>query len=334
MALVTGPEGEEIHCDQYGRVKVRFPWDRYSKNDEHSSAWLRVAQGWAGGQYGFMALPRIGNEVIVSFLDGDPDQPIITGRTYHATNTPPYALPEHKTRTTLKTKTHKGEGSNELRFEDEAGEEQIYVHAQKDLDLLTENNRTEVIKNDSHLTVENHQFSHIKAADHCTTDGENRLSVGADCSQTVGGTYHQKTARTMASEAGTEVHHKAGAKVVLDAGAELTISGGGSFIKLDPSGVTLSGPGIKINSGGSPGSGSGQSTVAPELPAVLDRDRAAMQQSPELAMVSQRKGASPDQTEFEQLPGSDRKLIIDVIGGHLERDSVEAVKGSDGGERV
>uniref|UniRef100_UPI001D186ED9 type VI secretion system tip protein TssI/VgrG n=2 Tax=unclassified Marinobacter TaxID=83889 RepID=UPI001D186ED9 len=334
MALVTGPEGEEIHCDQYGRVKVRFPWDRYSKNDEHSSAWLRVAQGWAGGQYGFMALPRIGHEVIVSFLDGDPDQPIITGRTYHATNTPPYALPEHKTRTTLKTKTHKGEGSNELRFEDEAGEEQIYVHAQKDLDLLTENNRTEVIKNDSHLTVENHQFSHIKAADHCTTDGENRLSVGADCSQTVGGTYHQKTARTMASEAGTEVHHKAGAKVVLDAGAELTISGGGSFIKLDPSGVTLSGPGIKINSGGSPGSGSGESTVAPELPAVLDRDRAAMQQSPELAMVSQRKGASPDQTEFEQLPGSDRKLIIDVIGGHLERDSVEAVKGSDGGERV
>ncbi|WP_303293747.1 type VI secretion system Vgr family protein, partial [Marinobacter sp. ST-43] len=334
MALVTGPEGEEIHCDQYGRVKVRFPWDRYSKNDEHSSAWLRVAQGWAGGQYGFMALPRIGHEVIVSFLDGDPDQPIITGRTYHATNTPPYALPEHKTRTTLKTKTHKGEGSNELRFEDEAGEEQVYVHAQKDLDLLTENNRTEVIKNDSHLTVENHQFSHIKAADHCTTDGENRLSVGADCSQTVGGTYHQKTARAMAAEAGTEVHHKAGAKVVLDAGAELTISGGGSFIKLDPSGVTLSGPGIKINSGGSPGSGSGQGTVAPELPAVLDRDRAAMQQSPELAMVSQRKGASPDQTEFEQLPGSDRKLIIDVIGGHLERDSVEAVKGSEGAESV
>ena len=285
MALVTGPDGEEIHCDQYGRVKVRFPWDRYSKNDEHSSAWLRVAQGWAGGQYGFMALPRIGHEVIVSFLDGDPDQPIITGRTYHATNTPPYALPEHKTRTTLKTKTHKGEGSNELRFEDEAGEEQIYVHAQKDLDLLTENNRTEVIKNDSHLTVENHQFSHIKAADHCTTDGENRLSVGADCSQTVGGTYHQKTARTMASEAGTEVHHKAGAKVVLDAGAELTISGGGSFIKLDPSGVTLSGPGIKINSGGSPGSGSGQGAVMPGVPQVLEAEPAKVIDPVELAEV-------------------------------------------------
>ena len=334
MAIVTGPEGEEIHCDQYGRVKVRFPWDRYSKNDEHSSAWLRVAQGWAGGQYGFMALPRIGNEVIVSFLDGDPDQPIITGRTYHATNTPPYALPEHKTRTTLKTKTHKGEGSNELRFEDEADQEQIYVHAQKDLDLLTENNRTEVIRNDSHLTVDNHQFSHVKAADHCTTDGESRVSVGADCSQTVGGTYHQKTARTMASGAGTEVHHKAGAKVVLDAGAELTISGGGSFIKLDPSGVTLSGPGIKINSGGSPGSGAGQSSANPELPNLVGKDGAATPRPPELAMVGQRKSAAPDQEEFDQLPGSDRKLIIDVIGGHLERGSVEAIKGTDGEDTV
>ena len=330
MAIVTGPEGEEIHCDQYGRVKVRFPWDRYSKNDEHSSAWLRVAQGWAGGQYGFMALPRIGHEVIVSFLDGDPDQPIITGRTYHATNTPPYALPEHKTRTTLKTKTHKGEGSNELRFEDEAGEEQIYIHAQKDLDLLTENNRTEVIKNDSHLTVVNNRFSHVKAADHCTTDGESRASVGADCSQTIAGSFHQKTGRTMASEAGTEVHHKAGAKVVLDAGAELTISGGGSFIKLDPSGVTLSGPGIKINSGGSPGSGRGQSAAGPELPVVLDKNGESKPKSSSLATVGQRQSVSPQHMEFAQLPGTDRKLIVDVIGGRLERDSVEAVKGTKG----
>ncbi|WP_298450300.1 type VI secretion system tip protein TssI/VgrG [uncultured Marinobacter sp.] len=270
IAIVTGPEGEEIHCDEFGRVKVRFPWDRYSKNDEHSSAWLRVSQGWAGGQYGFMALPRIGNEVIVSFLDGDPDQPIITGRTYHATNTPPYALPEHKTRTTLKTQTHKGEGSNELRFEDEADKEQIYIHAQKDLDLLTENNRTDVIKNDSHLTVENDRFSHVKSNDHVTVDGEKRQTIGADCSQTIGGTLHQKSGSATLCEAGSEAHHKAGAKVVLDAGAEITISGGGSFIKLDPSGVTLSGPGIKINSGGAPGSGSGQGAVMPGVPQNLE----------------------------------------------------------------
>ena len=327
IAIVTGQEGEEIHCDEHGRVKVRFPWDRYSKNNEHSSAWLRVSQGWAGGQYGFMALPRIGHEVIVSFLDGDPDQPIITGRTHHVTNTPPYGLPEHKTRTTLKTKTHKGEGSNELRFEDEADQEQIYLHAQKDLDLRTEHNRTEVIKNDSHLTVENNRFSQIKGDDHCTVGGDKRESIGGDCSQSIGGTFHQKSARTIASEAGTQVHHKAGAKVVLDAGAEITISAGGSFIKLDPSGVTLSGPGIKINSGGGPGSGGGQSVADPALPNHLQPNGATIPQANELAMVGQRKTASPDQVDLNQLPGSDRKLIIDVIGGHLERDSVEAVKG-------
>ncbi|MDK8464949.1 type VI secretion system tip protein VgrG [Marinobacter sp. SS13-12] len=294
IAIVTGPDGEEIHCDEHGRVKVRFPWDRYSKNDEHSSAWLRVSQGWAGGQYGFMALPRIGNEVIVSFLDGDPDQPIITGRTYHATNTPPYALPEHKTRTTLKTQTHKGEGSNELRFEDEADKEQIFIHAQKDLDLLTENNRTEVIKNDSHRTVENNNFSHIKGNDHCTVDGEKRESVGGDCSQNIGGTFHQKSGKGTLSEAGTEVHHKAGAKVVLDAGAELTISAGGSLLKLDPSGVTLAGPGIKINSGGSPGSGSGQQSRPPEKPEAVAANGGRSVSAPELAETSIRRNAGPE----------------------------------------
>ena len=332
IAIVTGPEGEEIHCDEYGRVKVRFPWDRYSKNDEHSSAWLRVSQGWAGGQYGFMALPRIGNEVIVSFLDGDPDQPIITGRTYHATNTPPYALPEHKTRTTLKTRTHKGEGSNELRFEDEADKEQIYIHAQKDLDLLTENNRTEVIKNDSHLTLENDRFSHVKNNDHITTDGEKRQSIGADCSQSIGGTLHQKSGSATLCEAGNEVHHKAGAKVVLDAGVEITIAGGGSFIKLDPSGVTLSGPGIKINSGGSVGSGSGVSPKSADLPNMLDDDTPVSSPAVDLANVSARRNAPADPLHIDELPSTARKLIVDVIGGNASRGSVDVIKGSSEGD--
>ena len=270
IAIVTGPEGEEIHCDEYGRVKVRFPWDRYSKNNEHSSAWLRVSQGWAGGQYGFMALPRIGHEVIVSFLDGDPDQPIITGRTYHATNTPPYALPEHKTRTTLKTQTHKGEGSNELRFEDEADKQQIYIHAQKDLDLLTEHNRTEVIKNDSHRTVENNAFSHIKGNEHSTVDGERRESIDGDYSLTVNGSHHSKQGKNQLIEAGSEIHHKAGMKIVIEAGAEVTLKAGGSFVKVDPSGVTVSGPTVKMNSGGGPGSGTAASAMTPEVPDKVD----------------------------------------------------------------
>ncbi|WP_407944072.1 bacteriophage T4 gp5 trimerisation domain-containing protein, partial [Marinobacter mangrovi] len=186
--------------------------------------------------------------------------------TYHATNTPPYALPEHKTRTTLKTQTHKGEGSNELRFEDEADKEQIYVHAQKDLDLLTENDRTEVVHHNSHLTVDNDRYAHIKANDHSTIDGEKREKIGKDMSLTVGGTFHQKSGTATLTEAGSEAHYKAGAKVVLDAGAELTIAAGGSFLKVDASGVTLSGPTLKINSGGAPGSGSSAAATTPELP--------------------------------------------------------------------
>ncbi|WP_417545810.1 type VI secretion system Vgr family protein, partial [Marinobacter sp.] len=303
MAIVTGPEGEEIHCDEFGRVKVRFPWDRRqrpkevesSNNDEHSSAWLRVSQGWAGGQYGFMALPRIGNEVIVSFLDGDPDQPIITGRTYHATNTPPYALPEHKTRTTLKTQTHKGEGSNELRFEDEADQEQIYVHAQKDLDLLTENNRTEVIKKDSHLTVENDRFSHVKGSKHQTTDGEKREHTGKDHSFSVTGSLHLKAGTAWLSNSGTELHIKAGQKAVIEAGAEITVKAGGSFLKIDPSGVAMSGASIKMNAGGSAGKGSGQKVQVPDMPGVVEM-RGVVKAAPEKPPESpQRPWAKPDQ---------------------------------------
>ncbi|PVY76248.1 Rhs element Vgr protein, partial [Tamilnaduibacter salinus] len=269
MAIVTGPEGEEIHCDEHGRVKVRFPWDRYSQNDEHSSAWLRVSQGWAGGQYGFFTLPRIGNEVIVSFLDGDPDQPIITGRTHHATNTPPETLPKHKTRTTLKTQTHKGEGHNELRFEDEADQQQIYVHAQKDLDLLTENDRTEVVKNNQHLTVHTDRTQQVKGNDHLTVDGEKREKVGKDHSFDVTGSLHLKAGTAWLTDSGQELHIKAGQKAVIEAGMEITLKAGGSFVKIDPSGVALTGPAIKLNMGGSPGSGTGQSVQAPAMPKTV-----------------------------------------------------------------
>jgi type VI secretion system secreted protein VgrG len=287
MAIVTGPAGEEIHCDEHGRVKVRFPWDRYSKNDENSSAWLRVSQGWAGGQYGFMALPRIGHEVIVSFLDGDPDQPIITGRTYHATNTPPYSLPEHKTRTTLKTKTHKGEGSNELRFEDEAGEEQIYVHAQKDLDLLTENNRTEVVNNDSHLNVGNNRHTHVKANDDLTIDGEKKEQTAADHSFIVNGTLHLSAGTAWLTDSGTELHIKAGQKATIEAGAEITLMAGGAVAKIDPAGVHLMGASIRLNSGGAPGVGGGVKAQAADMPKVVAKSGGAVE-PPALAEVGQR----------------------------------------------
>ncbi|WP_275956967.1 type VI secretion system Vgr family protein, partial [Shewanella algae] len=266
IATVVGPKDEEIFCDEYGRVKVQFPWDRYARGDEHGSCWIRVSQGWAGGQYGFMALPRIGHEVIVSFLDGDPDQPIITGRAFHAVNQVPYALPAHKTRTVLKTQSHKGEGSNELRFEDEAGEEEIYLHAQKDLNLLTENDRHEHIKHDSHLDVDNERRSRIGGNEHLTVLGESRQQVTGDKSLIVDGSLHLKAGSVWVNETGDEIHIKAGQKVVLESSSEITVKAGGSFVKVDPAGVHLSGPGINLNAGGGAASGSGYGGKAPELP--------------------------------------------------------------------
>ncbi|WP_412497551.1 type VI secretion system Vgr family protein [Vibrio furnissii] len=270
IATVVGPEGEEIFCDEHGRVKLHFPWDRYSNGDEHSSCWVRVSQGWAGSQYGMIAIPRIGHEVIVSFLNGDPDQPIVTGRTYHATNTAPYALPDNKTKTVLRTETHQGQGYNELSFEDQAGSEQVYLHAQKDFDGLIENDHTSVIKHDKHLTVENDRFTQIKNNQHLTVGGESRTKIALDQSIEIGGSLHQKVADKTIFDSGNEVHLKAGNKLVLDAGSELTIKAAGSFIKVDAGGVHVVGSAINLNSGGSAGSGSGYGGQVAELPSGVE----------------------------------------------------------------
>ncbi|MGV0911520.1 type VI secretion system Vgr family protein [Martelella sp. FOR1707] len=147
IARVTGPEGEEIYCDEFARIKVWFPWDHRGEQNDKSSCWIRVANNWAGATWGHMAIPRIGQEVIVDFLEGDPDQPIVTGRTYNAMNKPPYKLPENKTRMTIKSQTHKGNGYNELRFEDEKDHEEVFVHSQKDRNEKTNNNHSERINN-------------------------------------------------------------------------------------------------------------------------------------------------------------------------------------------
>ena len=161
VAHVTGPEGEEIYCDEWGRVKLQFPWDRLGNFDEHSSCWVRVVQGWAGAQYGNMMIPRIGHEVLVKFLNGDPDQPIVVGRTYHSTTEPPYELPKHKTRMTIKSKTHKGNGFNELRFEDEMGREEVFIHAEKDLNHIVKHDETTQVGHDRTEQVGRNETIHI-----------------------------------------------------------------------------------------------------------------------------------------------------------------------------
>ena len=152
-AIVVGKAGEEIWTDEYGRVKVQFHWDRYGKKDENSSCWVRVAQLWAGATWGGIHIPRIGQEVIVEFLEGDPDRPIITGRVYNNDSMPPYTLPANATQSGIKSRSSKGGGSanfNELRFEDKKGEEQVYIHAEKNQDNVVENDETTEVGHDPH----------------------------------------------------------------------------------------------------------------------------------------------------------------------------------------
>src|SRR5215470_5334319 len=157
-ALVVGPSGEEIYCDKYGRVKVQFYWDRYGKKNENSSCWIRVSNPWAGATWGAMAIPRMSQEVVVDFLEGDPDQPLITGRVYNADQMPPYALPANMTQTGIKSRSSKGGGAanfNEFRFEDKKGSEQVFLHAEKNQDIEVEKDETHWVGNDRKKTIDN-----------------------------------------------------------------------------------------------------------------------------------------------------------------------------------
>jgi len=196
-AVVVGPDGEEIYVDEFGRVKVQFHWDRLGENNESSSCWLRVSQQWAGKKWGAIFIPRIGHEVIVSFLEGNPDFPLVTGCVYNADNMPPYDLPANKTQSGWKTRSSKEGGTanfNELRFEDMKGKEEIYIHAEKDQNNIVENNettsvgndRTETVGNDESITIGNDRSENV-GNDETIAIGANRTeSVGKDESIAIG----------------------------------------------------------------------------------------------------------------------------------------------------
>ncbi len=274
-AVVTGPAGEEIHCDEYGRIKVQFFWDREGLSDEKTSCWLRVRSNWAGDGYGGIAIPRIGMEVLVTFLEGDPDQPLVSGCLYHAEHQVPYDLPAHKTRSAFKTLSSPGGGGyNELRIEDRKGAEQIYIHAQRDWDENIEHDQKIRVGNERHDTVEAASFTELKAEEHLTVTGDRKAEVKPDEHLTIGQAQHIKLGTAQLTKAGREIHLKAGQKMVIEAGIELTLKAGGSFIKLDPGGITVSGPLVKINAGGAPGVGSGARIKSPLLPRMADADKA------------------------------------------------------------
>ena len=181
-AYVVGPDGEEIYTDKYGRVKVQFHWDRDGKNDAKSSCWVRVAQTWASKKWGSIYIPRIGMEVLVDFLEGDPDQPIITGCVYNADAMPPYDLPDNKTRSTIKTNSTKGgDGFNEFRFEDLKGSEQIFIHGEKDLDVRIKNDERHWVKADHHFIVKGNSRELIEGKEHRTVNGDQMTASRAIC---------------------------------------------------------------------------------------------------------------------------------------------------------
>ncbi|MBK6531963.1 MAG: type VI secretion system tip protein VgrG [Deltaproteobacteria bacterium] len=218
-ATVVGPAGEEIYTDEHGRIKVQFHWDRDGQRNESSSAWIRSMQPWAGPGWGFVFLPRIGMEVVVEFLEGNPDRPLIMGCVYNGTNTPPYPLPDEKTKSTIKTSSSPGgNGSNELRFEDAAGSEEIYIHAQKDFNEVVEHDHTTRVKNnhantvdvndsesvggDQSLSVSGNRTKTIKK-DEKTTVHQNRIEV-VDIDETI--TVHGKRTETVDGNETIAVH--------------------------------------------------------------------------------------------------------------------------------
>ncbi|MEZ5511991.1 MAG: type VI secretion system tip protein VgrG [Gammaproteobacteria bacterium] len=317
-AFVTGPKGEEIYTDQHGRVKVQFHWDREGRYDEASSCWMRVSQGWAGNQWGSMVIPRIGMEVIVSFLNGDPDQPLITGTTYNGSQPPPYPLPAHKTRTTFKSiSTPGGGGYNELRIEDRKGSEEIYLHAEKDMDLYVKNDLKEWIGNERHQNVQNHQYVDIKTDQHLAVAKAHNLKTGKNLSSTIGKDHQLKISGNYSAQAGQIISVKAGMTLVIEAGTELTLKAGGGIVKLDPSGVTIKGPLVRINSGGAAIPAQPAIPTGPAAPAAADNGEGPGQASAQ-ALVNSRKvaagagkaSASTLTTERQAVSSKDTRVTV------------------------
>ncbi len=186
-AIVVGPSGEEIYPDKHGRVKVQFHWDREGKKDDKSSCWIRVSQAWAGGGWGAMCIPRIKQEVIVDFLEGDPDRPIITGRVYHGANPPPYALPGEKTKSTMKSDSSLGGGGfNEMRFEDKKGSEEIFLHGQKDWTIAILNDKNQTVGHDETLAVTNNRTKSVGHDETIAITNNRTKTVGVNQSETIG----------------------------------------------------------------------------------------------------------------------------------------------------
>ena len=297
-AIVVGPSGEEIYTDEFGRVKVKFHWDRTEQVDDKSSCWVRVSQAWAGRGWGGMHIPRIGQEVIIEFLEGDPDRPIITGRVYNGANGVPYELPANKTIAGLKTNSSTGGGGfNELRFEDKKGEEQIFMHAQHNRDARVLNDDFEWIGHDQHLIVKNNQIEQIELDRNATVDQDDVEKIGRDHHQSVGGkqaiavggsqslNVSGNVIEVFNADQSTQVTGNLYIKAmstVIEAASGITLKCGANSVVIDPTGVTIKGTqlvldGSMVRIASGPGSppmsgmaGNAVSPTAPKTPEEAD----------------------------------------------------------------
>ncbi len=288
-ARVVAPSGEEMYIDKFGRVNVQFFWDRNRQPNTVDNTWVRVAQSWAGNGWGTYFWPRLNDEVIVAFLNGDPDSPIVVGSVYNGVNVPKYKLPNHSTRSGLVTRSSKGgsaANANELRFEDKTGSEQIFLNAERDMDHRVENDHRLYIGGKDSLLVKGDQLEEVEG--NCSrlikgnaaekiqgnsdleVQGNLTEKVDQDCTLNVGMSQSEKVGMHYSLDAGMDVYLKAGLSIVIEAGMELTLKAAGGFINIGPAGVAISGPMVLINSGGAAGSGSAGSVPDPKAPTPPD----------------------------------------------------------------
>ena len=256
-ATVVGPPGEEIYTDEFGRIKCQFHWDRYGEMNQDSSCWIRVSQMWAGKEWGHIALPRIGQEVIVDFIEGDPDRPIITGRTYNADNMPPYALDDMKTRMTIKSDSYMAEGFNEMRFEDRGGEEEIFIHAQKDQNNVVLNNettevgvdRTENIGHDETITIGNNRTEMVGGDENITIAGNRDEVVAKNEEITINGARAETIGKTqtLTVEDDIIITSTKGSISLVTQGASITLTEDGRIIIFGKEDIDIDGTEITLN---------------------------------------------------------------------------------------
>jgi type VI secretion system secreted protein VgrG len=262
-AVVTGPPGEEIYCDEYGRVKVQLPWDRDGQHNEHSSCWLRVAAGWANDRYGSVLIPRVGMEVLVGFSEGDPDKPFVLGCLPNAATPVPLDLPAEQTQSIFRSQSSPGGGGyNELRIEDRAGSEEIALRAQRDFVQLVLNDERIQVDNQRTVVVGGIASHDLRAEEQLCIHGNRLTELKQDDHLLVLGEQHIRVNNQRLS-ASQHIHLSAGQQVVLDGGAHLTVKAGGHWLTLGPEGILSS---VAIVPGGAPAVGM---QAVPLMPGAL-----------------------------------------------------------------